>query len=60
MNINPHGVPPAVEKSEREEPEHRGDRRRFLMWALMAGFVKPERVTERVVAELQREADVVQ
>ncbi len=39
-----------------EVPEHRGDRRRFLVWSLMAGFVPPERVTERVIDELRREA----
>jgi hypothetical protein len=27
-------------------------RRRFLIWACMAGFVGPERVTERILAEL--------
>lgn len=31
------------------------DRRRFLIWALMAGYVKPERLTERIVAELEEE-----
>lgn len=28
------------------------DRRRFLIWAAMAGFVGPERVTERILADL--------
>lgn len=27
-------------------------RRRFLIWACMAGFVGPERVTERILSEL--------
>ena len=35
-----------------EQPEHRGDRRRFLIWALMLGAVPPERLTERVIAEI--------
>lgn len=38
-----------------EPPEHRNDRRRFLVWAVMLGVVKPERMTERVVAEIDRE-----
>jgi hypothetical protein len=38
-----------------EEPEHRSERRRFLVWALMLGAIPPERVTERVVAEVERE-----
>ncbi len=29
------------------------DRRAFLCWALMLGLVPPERVVERVVAELE-------
>ena len=40
---------------EQEEPEHRNDRRRFLIWALMIGAVPPQRVTERVVAEVSEE-----
>ena len=35
-----------------EEPEHRSDRRRFLIWACMAGLIGPERVTERILAEV--------
>jgi hypothetical protein len=35
-----------------EEPEHRGDRRRFLIWAAMLGIVPPERVVERVIADV--------
>jgi hypothetical protein len=31
------------------------NRRAFLIWALMAGYTKPERVVERVVAELKQE-----
>ena len=38
---------------QQEAPEHRCDRRRFLVWALMAGYVKPERMTERIVAEIE-------
>jgi hypothetical protein len=28
-------------------------RRRFIVWATMCGYVKPERLTERIVAELE-------
>lgn len=38
-----------------EEPEHRNDRRRFLVWALMAGLVPPERVTERILQDVAGE-----
>jgi hypothetical protein len=38
-----------------EEPEHRNERRRFLIWALMVGAVPPQRVTERIVPEVKRE-----
>ena len=31
------------------------NRRAFLIWALMCGYTKPERVVERVVAELEDE-----
>jgi hypothetical protein len=39
-----------------EAPEHRGDRRRFLVWAVLAGFAEPDRLTERIVAEIEQEA----
>jgi hypothetical protein len=29
------------------------NRRAFLVWALMCGYTKPERVVERVIAELE-------
>jgi len=38
-----------------EQPEHRNDRRRFLIWACMAGLVKPDRVTEQILQELEQE-----
>lgn len=31
------------------------DRRKFLIWAAMCGCVGPERVTERILAELAEE-----
>ena len=34
------------------------DRRRFLVQAAMAGFVGPERVTERILADLAEAGDV--
>ena len=39
-----------------EEPEHRGDRRRFLVWAVLAGFAPSERLTERIVADINAES----
>ena len=39
------------------QPEHRSERRRFLIWACMAGLVQPERVTERILAEIDVPAD---
>ena len=50
-----HGVLAQVPRVD-EQPEHHGDRRRFLVWACMLGVVKPERVVERIVAELETEA----
>ena len=41
-----------------EQPEHGNDRRRFLVWALMLGAVPPERVVERIVAEVESEAAI--
>lgn len=38
-----------------EEPEHRGERRRFLIWALMLNLIPSERVVERIVAEVEAE-----
>lgn len=49
---------PAVEQGD--EPEHRGDRRRFLVWALMLGAVPPERVVERIVAEVEESGEIPQ
>ena len=37
-----------------EEPEHRCDRRRFLVWATMLGVVSPARMVERVLADVDR------
>ena len=36
-----------------EAPEHRNDRRRFLVWALMLGATTPDRLTARIVAEVE-------
>ena len=33
-------------------------RRAFIVWALSCGFVKPERLTESVLADLEREVTV--
>ena len=45
------------EPGDGEQPEHRNDRRRFLIFALMAGLVKTETVTARIVAEVELEGD---
>jgi hypothetical protein len=36
-----------------EPPDHRNDRRRFLILALMARLVPSERVPERIVGEMR-------
>ena len=36
-----------------EPPEHRGERRRFLIWACMLGVVPPKRLVERIVADVE-------
>jgi hypothetical protein len=43
----------ALKDSRDEPPEHRNDRRRFLIWACMLGVVPPERVVERVISEIE-------
>jgi hypothetical protein len=48
---NPHDS--KVSPTLQEPPEHRNDRRRFLIWALMAGYTKPERIVERIVGEIE-------
>ena len=40
----------------RHAPEHRNDRRRFLIWALMLGAVPSDRVVERVLADVDEAA----
>lgn len=58
-------APPNVKRAARVAPETaRGtaldtpnnnpfaDRRKFLIWACMAGFIGPERVVERILADL--------
>jgi hypothetical protein len=42
--------------AEGELPEHRSERRRFIVWAVLAGFAKPERLTEAVVREIEGRA----
>jgi len=60
---NPGGGRGSVETVQRtsgnrstEVPEHRNDRRRFLIWACMAGLVQPERVAERILADVEADA----
>ena len=52
--LQKHGFDARAETAE--QPEHNGDRRRFLVWAVLGGFAKPERLTERIVAEVESEA----
>jgi hypothetical protein len=40
--------------ADADAPQFRG-RRAFIVWAVSCGFVKPERLTEEIVAELERE-----
>ena len=57
--------PAALEVSEQQQSSDNNEqhqaqsqfssRRRFLIWACMAGFVGPERVTERILADLADE-----
>jgi len=54
--MTPHSELSAAAGDVETEPEHRGDRRRFLIFALMAGLIPPERVTERVIADAERAA----
>jgi hypothetical protein len=48
-------TPEANAQSGRADLPQFRNRRAFLIWALMAGYTKPERVVERVVAELEEE-----
>jgi len=59
MNTNntPGQLKVVRQQRDDEQPEHRNDRRRFLIWALMLNLVPPERVVERVVAEVQTEIE---
>ena len=40
-----------------EQPEHRNDRRRFICWSLMLGLIPPQRLVERVIAEIEAETE---
>jgi len=41
-------------------PEHCNDRRRFLVWAVMLGATSPERMTERVLEDLNRDENLAE
>jgi hypothetical protein len=43
------------EQPTNEEPEHRGDRRRFIVWAVLGGFAGSDTLTERIVSEIKQE-----
>ncbi len=43
---------PSTNHDQVELPEHRNDRRRFVVWAVLGGFCDPSRLTERIVAEV--------
>ena len=53
-----HGIHAVVRRidGEVEEPEHCGDRRRFLVWAVLCGFAPPERLADRIVADVEAES----
>ena len=41
-----------------DDPDHWcKSRRRFVVWAVLCGFAKPERLTETVLAELEQEGE---
>jgi hypothetical protein len=48
----PHAAAIVVSRDRATLPQFRNPRA-FLIWALMCGYTKPERVVERVVAELK-------
>jgi len=50
------GTTTSAKSTASEQPEHRNDRRRFLTWALMLGAIPPERVVERVLADVLEES----
>jgi hypothetical protein len=54
--LRKHGIFAQIRRVDEEQPEHHNERRRFLVWAVLAGFAKPERLTERIVAEVENEA----
>lgn len=45
--------PSGTKQSAQPLSKARAAHRRFLIWGLMAGFIQPERVVERVVAEIE-------
>ena len=56
-HLTKHGIRAMVRTvyAEPEPPEHNNERRRFLVWAVLAGFAQPERLTERIVNEIEQE-----
>jgi len=42
----------AAQQAGAELPEHRNDRRRFIVWAVLAGYAAPARLTEAVLNEV--------
>ena len=46
----------ALRNDDLEMPQQFRNRRAFLIWSLAMGFIPPERVTERVLADIQTEA----
>lgn len=56
----PGGRPGSLQSNSDAEystnPDPRASRRRFLVTALMAGWLRPERVAKSIAAELDQEA----
>jgi hypothetical protein len=46
---------PESAEPEPEPPEHRNERRRFLIFALMANLIPPARVVDRIIADVESE-----
>ena len=58
QKLRKHGfdAEPQRDEASPEEPEHRNERRPFLVWACMLGAVPPQRIVERIVSEIENEA----
>jgi len=58
MNSAPFAAPDATqgESSDPDAPRQFRSRRAFLVWAVALGLAPPQRLTERIVAEVEAES----